>query len=44
MFDGARIQDILGTMMLMGIHSLPSFESYQSTDKLLGAPNVVGQG
>ena len=26
----------------MGTHLLPSFESYWSTDELLGAPNVVG--
>ena len=28
-------------MVLMGIHSLPSYDSYWSTDELLGAPNVV---
>ena len=37
-----EFQGFLGTMILMGIHLLPSIESYWSTDELLGAPNVVG--
>ena len=36
-----ELQSFLGTILLMGVHVLPTIESYWSTNLFLGASNVV---
>lgn len=36
-----EFQAFLGTIMLMGLHSLPALENYWSTNYYLGTPNIV---
>ena len=36
-----ELQSFLGTILLMGVHVLPTIESYWSTNTYLGASNVV---
>ena len=36
-----EFQSFLGTMIMMGLHTLPALENYWSTNYYLGTPNIV---
>jgi len=38
-----EFQSFLGTIMLMGLHTLPALENYWSTNYYLGTPNIVAK-